>query len=35
LSLVNLESGEITPYQPFGPAAAVALKDADWGAGTD
>ncbi len=35
LSLVTVGSGEITPYQPFGPDADIQLKDADWRAGTE
>jgi len=35
LSLVSLGSGEIAPYQPFGPDADIQLKDADWRAGTE
>lgn len=35
LSMVNSQSGKITPYEPFGSEAAVELKDADWGTGPD
>lgn len=35
LSHVTLDSGEITPFQPFGRAAAIQLRDADWRAGSN
>jgi WD40 repeat protein len=34
LSLVTLDSGEINPYQPFGPDVDIQLRDADWRAET-
>jgi len=30
LSLADIESGNITAYQPFGNGAPIQLKDADW-----
>ena len=35
LSLVTSDGGAITPYTPFGPDAALQLKDADWRAEGD
>ncbi|MEN8128888.1 MAG: hypothetical protein ABFS45_01560 [Pseudomonadota bacterium] len=35
LSLVTTNNGAITPYTPFGPDAAIQLKDADWRAAAD
>jgi Tol biopolymer transport system component len=35
VSLVSIEGGEITPYQPFGAGAAIQIKDADWRAASD
>ncbi|WP_089723714.1 PD40 domain-containing protein [Candidatus Thiosymbion oneisti] len=35
LSLVRIDTGEIRPYNPFGPDSGIQLKDPDWRAVAD